>query len=256
MNSKYITRFLARTATSSWFALCLFGISASPVSAWDSDSLAKLRLIADQGNAEAQYFVGMLYNLGIGGASRDPTVAFEWFKKSTTGNDPLGAYKVGCYYAGQFPDAVSVDADKALAHKLIAAKAGYSLAQSDVANSYFQRGDFAAAEKWWTLAATQGYAPAANNLSFLYFEGKGVPQDRVKSVAWFRIAYASMRKKMDTKAQEHLDKIARDMTPSDIADAEKLVSRWQAKPTVLTAAALYPKPRVDALLAASSSGSN
>ena len=56
--------------------------------------------LANKGDAEAQYHVGMMYNNGIG-TQRDIRQAFEWFQKSTAANDPLGAYKFGCYYDGQ-----------------------------------------------------------------------------------------------------------------------------------------------------------
>ena len=115
----------------------------------------RIHALANGGNAEAQYHVGMFFNNGMGGMTRDSRVAFEWFRKADAGGDPLGAYKVGCYYAGQFPGTVDVDEDKALTHKLIAARAGYSRAQHDVGIIYFVRKDYAEAERWWTLAGAK-----------------------------------------------------------------------------------------------------
>ena len=82
----------------------------------------RIHALANGGNAEAQYHVGMFFNNGMGGMTRDPRVAFEWFGKAAAGGDALGAYKVGCHYAGQFPGTVEVDQEKALTHKLVAAK--------------------------------------------------------------------------------------------------------------------------------------
>jgi uncharacterized protein len=236
---------------------CLvIAISIYPLTshAWDKDSLAQLQPLAEKGNAEAQYFVGMLYQLGIGGADRDLKQALLWFQKSAAANDPLGAYKLGCFYAGQFPDVIAIDNENALRYKRIAADAGYSLAQSDVGTMYFQRGDFSESEKWWRLAAAQANPSAANNLSVLYHEGKhegklGTP-DFINAYAWFKIAYTVSRRKMDDKAEEHLSKIAKEMTPADIAKAEKQATRWRVKPNTITVNALYPKPRVEALLTA------
>jgi hypothetical protein len=235
-----------------WFLslmICLLALRAMPVLAWDKDSLAQLQPLAEKGNAEAQYHVGMLYSLGIGGASKDHKLAFAWFEKSTAGNDPLGAYKLGCFYAGQYAGVVVIDTDKALTYKLISAKAGYALAEIDVAGTYYRRGEFAEAAKWLQMAAEQGYPQAAMNLSTLYFEGKGVARDLVKSYAWLKFGYAAARQKLDARGQEALDKIARDMTPADIAAADTLASGWRATPTELTVAARTPKPRVEALLA-------
>lgn len=233
-------------------AAIAFGLlvcSALPVLAWDKDSLARLQPLAEQGNAEAQYYVGMLYHMGIGGASRDTKTAFDWFQKAASGDDPFGAYKVGCYYAGQNPGVVAIDEEKALNYKLVAAKAGYALAQSDVAGTYYQRGEFAEAEKWWVLAAEQGYPPAASNLSVLYFDGKTGTRDVVKAYTWFKIVYASGRIKMNDKAQEFLDKVTRDMTSTEIAKADRQVRRWKPQPNPVTVRIMDPKSRVEALLA-------
>ena len=45
--------------------------------------------------------LGMMHNNGMGKNQQDPKQAFEWFQKSTASGDPLGAYKLGCYYGGQ-----------------------------------------------------------------------------------------------------------------------------------------------------------
>lgn len=221
----------------------------SPVWAWDKDSLSQLRPIADQGNAEAQYFVGMIHSLGIGGASRDTKLAFEWFQKSAEGDDPLAAYKIGCFYAGQYPDVVPPDPEMALRYKLVAAKAGYALAQSDVGGTYYQRGEFAEAESWWRLAAAQGYPPAANNLSTMYYLGRGVEPNIQKAYVWFKLAYPSPGRPMDAKATAHLQKLAKDLIPTEIAAADKMARRWKTSTSALTMAATNPKPRVEALLA-------
>ena len=229
--------------------ISLFAGPVAPALAWDKDSLAQLQPLAEVGNAEAQYHVGMLYSLGIGGAGKDTKRAFEWFQKSTAGNDPLGAYKLGCFYAGQHAGVVAVDADRALAYKLIAAKAGYALAQIDVAVAYYRRNEFAEAATWLQLAAAQGYPQAAMNLSALYREGKGVEKDLVKAYAWLKHGYAVTGQKVSGRGLEVLEQMARDMSAADIAAADKLASGWRATPTALTVAARTPKPRVEALLA-------
>ncbi len=240
--------FLQRLMFAMLLALCLPAFSATPASAWEERSLSRLQPLADKGNAEAQYFMGMFYGQGIGGANEDPKLAWDWFQKSAAGGDPLGAYKVGSYYAGLPPGLVAADADKAFSYKLFAAKAGYALAQTDIANIYYKAGDYAQAEKWWKLAADQGEPTAANNLSALYSEDNGAPRNLVKSYAWFKIAYSPGQMKMRATAQEFLDKLVKDMKPADIAAAEKQASRWKAKPTALTTKALTPKLRFEAFL--------
>src|SRR3954471_5528840 len=110
---------------------CLLFFSV-PADANEADRFNAMVALANKGDAEAQYHVGMMYNNGIG-TQRDTRQAFEWFQKSTASNDPLGAYKLGCYYDGQGEGVVATDVNEAIKYKLIAAKAGYSLAQHDVA---------------------------------------------------------------------------------------------------------------------------
>ena len=67
---------------------CLL-IFSMPAHAGDADNFKAMVALANKGDAEAQYHVGMMHNNGIG-TPQDPKQAFEWFQKSTAANDPLG----------------------------------------------------------------------------------------------------------------------------------------------------------------------
>src|ERR1700709_294353 len=88
-------------------------IFSMPAHANDADTFNAMVALADKGDAEAQYHVGMMYNNGIG-TQRDLRHAFEWFEKSAASGDPLGAYKLGCYYDGQGAGIVTTDSNEAL----------------------------------------------------------------------------------------------------------------------------------------------
>jgi TPR repeat protein len=118
---------------------CLL-IFSMPANASEADSFNAMVVLANKGDAEAQYHVGMMHNNGIG-TQKNPTQAFEWFQKSAASNDPLGAYKLGCYYDGQGAGIVTSDSNEALKYKLVSAKAGYALAQHDVAILYDRQGN-------------------------------------------------------------------------------------------------------------------
>ncbi len=77
------------------FAVSCLLTYAMPAHASDADTFNAMVALANKGNAEAQYHVGMMYNNGIG-TQQDTKQAFEWFQKATAANDPLGAYKLGC----------------------------------------------------------------------------------------------------------------------------------------------------------------
>ena len=204
--------------------ICLLFFSM-PANANEAGTFNAMLALANKGDAEAQYHVGMMYNNGIG-TQRDLRQAFEWFQKSTASGDPLGAYKLGCYYDGQGEGIVANDTSEALKYKLIAAKAGYALAQHDVALLYGKQENFEEAMKWWKLAGDQGYPDALYNLSGLYFQGKGAPKDLSLAYAYYKLS-----KKVPPQKVSAMSEI---LTKPELTQAEKLVSDWKPQPTDLT----------------------
>jgi TPR repeat protein len=217
---------------------CLL-ISSMPAHASDADSFKAMVVLASKGDAEAQYHVGMMHNNGIG-TQQDPKQAFEWFQKATASGDPLGAYKLGCYYDGQFAGIVTSDPTEALKYKLVAAKAGYALAQHDVANQYDRQGNPEEALKWWKMAGDQGYPRALFSLSMAYSAGKGAPRDLSLSYAYFKLSKIPPTK--------NVNEMASLLSKPELEKAEKLVSEWSAKPTALTLQAKSGISRAEELL--------
>ena len=203
---------------------CLL-IFSMPANANDAANFNAMVALANKGDAEAQYHVGMMYNNGIG-TQKDPRQAFEWFQKSTASNDPLGAYKLGCYYDGQGAGIVAADSTEALKYKLAAAKAGYALAQHDVAIHYARQENFEEAVKWWKMASDQGYPDALYSLSGSYFQGKGAPKDLSLAYAYFKLSKLPPKKSVNEMAAM--------LSKPELQKAEKLVSEWKPQPTALT----------------------
>lgn len=203
---------------------CLLLVSV-PANASDKDSFDAMTVLAKKGDAEAQYHVGMMYNNGIG-TQQDRSQAFQWFEKSAAANDPLGAYKLGCYYDGQGEGIVASDADQALKYKLVAAEAGYVLAQHDVANLYDRLGDSEQALKWWKMAGDQGYPRALFSLSRAYSAGKGTPRDLSLSYAYFRLSGMAPAK--------NVSEMASLLSEAELKSAEKFASTWKPQVTALT----------------------
>ena len=196
-----------------------------PAIANDAASFKAMVALANKGDAEAQYHVGMMHNNGIG-TQKDPKQAFEWFKKSTASGDPLGAYKLGCYYDGQFAGVVTTDSNEALKYKLISAKAGYALAQNDVAVLYLRQGNPEEALKWFKMAGDQGNPSALYSLSMSYSAGKGAPRDLSLSYAYFKLSGRAPKK--------NVNEMAAMLSKPELEKAEKLVSEWRPQPTALT----------------------
>ena len=93
--------------------------------------------------------------------------------------------------------------------------------------------DLAEAVKWYRLAAEQGYGSAQLNLATMYARGDGVPPDYVQAHMWFNLAASglpsSIVPKDRDKAVKYRDIIASNMTPAQIAEAQKLAREWKPK---------------------------
>jgi TPR repeat protein len=85
--------------------------------------------------------------------------------------------------------------------------------------------DYATAARWYRKAAEQGDSLAQLSLGGMYFYGDGVPQDYVLAHMWFNLGAAGGEK----KAAELRDMLAKQMTPAQIAEAQKLAREWKPK---------------------------
>jgi TPR repeat protein len=219
---------------------------AAPAAAQPADLPARLEALAARGHAEAAYHLGMLYNNGIG-VTRDNRRAFALFRTAAAGGDPLAAYKVGCYFADQFPGVVPPDEAQALRYKRIAAEAGYALAQADVANILARRGDHAGAVPWWEAASRQGEPRALYNLSSAYLQGNGVARSPARAHAFFRLAHLHGRGSISAAAQRSLDEMAAAMSPAERVEADRIAETWVTGPTALTRLAREGQQRAEAI---------
>jgi TPR repeat protein len=92
--------------------------------------------------------------------------------------------------------------------------------------------DYAEAVKWYRLAAEQGNAIAQYSLGFQYDKGQGVPQDYVQAHMWYNLAasrFSASEAEHRNKAIKNRDIVARNMTPAQIAEAQKLAREWKPK---------------------------
>jgi hypothetical protein len=90
--------------------------------------------------------------------------------------------------------------------------------------------NYTEALKWYLFAANRGYGYAQNSLGILYAEGQGVPQDYVLAHMWFNLAVTHIRAS-NTEARnlavKNRDNVAAKMTPTQIAEAQKLADEWK-----------------------------
>ncbi len=90
--------------------------------------------------------------------------------------------------------------------------------------------DDAAAVSWYRKAADQGYATAQHSLGVMYMNGQGVPQDLVQAHKWFSLAASrATRANVRELATKNRDIVAAQMTPKQIAEAQRLAREWKPK---------------------------
>ncbi len=108
------------------------------------------------------------------------------------------------------------------------AEHGDMRAQTSVGGMYYNgqgvQRDYAEAAKWVRKAAEQDYAPAQTDLGVMYWNGQGVPQDAVLAYMWLNLAAAQ-----EPDAVRERDVAASQMTPDEIAEAQRLAREWKPK---------------------------
>ena len=82
------------------------------------------------------------------------------------------------------------------------------------------------AAKWFRRAADQGHSLAQAYLGLSYVTGLGVQQDNIHAYMWLSLAAA----RGDQDAISNRNRVARQMTPAQIAEAQKLAREWKQKP--------------------------
>ncbi len=85
--------------------------------------------------------------------------------------------------------------------------------------------DYAEAVRWFRKAADQGYADTQVKLGFMYQKGIGVTQDYVQAHMWFNLAAVQGGKEV----RELRDSLTKEMTPEQIAEAQRLAREWKPK---------------------------
>jgi len=146
-----------------------------------------LRKMAEQGQAAAQYNLGIMYEYGRGVRQNDVEAA-TWYRKASAQGVSVAQYKLGIMYDN-----------------------GWGVPPSDTE-----------AVRWYSNAAEQGHALAQHDLAFMYAAGTGVAQDYLRAYMWLNIAVARGNSLMI----RHLNSIAEHLTPAQIVEARQMAREW------------------------------
>jgi len=154
-------------------------------------ALREWQPLAKQGQAVAQYHIGLLHSNGQG-VPKDDAEARQWYEK--------------------------------------AAAQGHANAQVNLGSLYdYGRGgpqDFKMAARWYLRAANQGNNLAQQKLGLLYERGDGVQKDYVQAYMWYKLGAANG----GTIAVMRRDELAVRMTSDQLVEAKKLAREWKPNP--------------------------
>ena len=134
-------------------------------------TLEDIKKLAEDGNADAQFEIGIRYNTGRGGLPQDFDKCAYWFEKAAKQGDAMSQFFYGvCYFNGQ------------------------GVPQ-----------DFKQAAYWTRKSAEQGYPTAQLVLGYNYLDGNGVERDKEQAAYWFKQA-ADQGNEQAKAALEKLEK--------------------------------------------------
>lgn len=222
-------------------------LAGVPVSAQDRQ-VEQLEGLAEQGNAKAKYHLGMMYLTGTS-VEQDRERAVGYFRASAELGEPLASYKLGCFYDGQY-ELFEVDYDLALQHKLVAAEAGYALAQQDVAGLYYRRGDVDRALEWLERAVAQGTTGALSTYASIHNGAPGTAKDPAKTAAYFKLFL--QRTDASATQRKWLEDFEAGMTGAERERASQIVKHFEPAPSPITLEALSGARAAEALINTSS----
>ena len=185
------------------------------------------RPLADQGNAEAQYALGFMYDSGQG-VPKNYARAAKWWRLAADQGHTFAQYNLGTLYDNG--NGVPQNKAEALKWYHLAAERGNDGAQFSVGVLHFAGvvvpENRIEAAKWFRRAAEQGHTGGQVYLGLSYATGLGVPKDNVHAYMWLSVAAA----RGDKDAISNRNRVARQMTPAQIVEAQKLAREWKAKP--------------------------
>ena len=147
------------------------------------------RKAAEQGHANAQFNLGVMYGDGWC-VPKDDREAALWYRKAAEQGHAGAQSNLGVMYRDG--RGVPKDDGEAVLWYRKAAEQGHAGAQSNLGVMYGDGGgvpkDDGEAVLWYRKAAEQGHANAQFNLGVMYGDGRGVPKDDGEAVLWCRKA--------------------------------------------------------------------
>ena len=164
-------------------------IKSASLPATEHERFLDNKVKAENGDADAQYYLGDCYFNGQG-VPQDFKEAVKWCRKAAEQGHADAQHTLGhCYKNGEYVEKDEVEAMKWIRKS---ADQNYAPAQRSLGGCY-QSGEGvtkneAEAVRWFRKAAEKGNARAQSTLGYCYWKGQGVAVDYVEATKWLRRA--------------------------------------------------------------------
>lgn len=151
----------------------------------ESESVRRLRDSAADGNALAQFSLGLMYDLGDQ-MERDPSEAARWYGLAAEQGHTNAQNNLGCLYSSG--DGVAKNFKEAFRLYLLAVVGGNRAAESNLASIYLKgtgvAKDGKKAEALYRKSAEAGDIEAQFSLAMVHFKGEVVPKNSREAFKW------------------------------------------------------------------------
>ena len=210
--------------------LCLFvvdqearaGLAEGVAALQKGDYVAALKELtpeAERGNAEAQLYLGDIYDNGKG-VEQDAVAAFKWNQMAANQGNHKAEENLGLsYLKGR---GVAKDATAAMKWLETAANGGNASAQYQIASMY-NKGEGVAqnsalAMQWLRKSADGRNALALNELGSVYQSGTGVKADKLLALALYNLSNFSTTSSPNNKVPNSFVMV-KDLTAMEVKDS-------------------------------------
>ncbi len=155
-----------------------------------AQAVAFMETAAEQGDADAQYNLGIAYANGVG-TNRDYVASIKWFRRAADQGAAPAQFNLGVIY-----------------------QRGLGVPQ-----------DYVESAKWYLLAAQAGEPRAQFEIGLKLADGQGIPRDLVHAHMWLSLAAAQG----EANAAMHRDIVARLISADQLYEARQLAGSWHAR---------------------------
>lgn len=156
-------------------------------------ALQEFKPLAEQGSADAQNALGVMYEKGFGVEKNDGQ-AIRWYRQAAEQGNENSQLNLGVLFANR------QDYTEAVRWYRKAAEQGNSIAQCELGAFYVKQENADMAFMWFRKSAEQGYVKGEFMLGVAYANGMGVQKNESEAVSW----YTKAAEQGSALAQYHL----------------------------------------------------